>query len=37
VNKDKKIELITTANQDTPVALGARRSSASMCGSTPIT
>jgi len=24
VNKDKKIELITTANQDTPVALGAK-------------
>ena len=24
VNKDKKLELITTANQDTPIALGAK-------------
>ena len=38
VNKDKKLDVISTANQDTPLELGAQAPwSASMSGSTPIT
>ena len=36
VNKNKKLEITSTANQDTPIEAGAGRSSASMSGSTPI-
>ena len=31
VNKDKKLELISTANQDTPIALGAKRDHRRRC------
>ena len=37
VNKDKKLELISTANQDPPIAPVPRRFSVWTSGSTPIT
>jgi Fe-Mn family superoxide dismutase len=37
VGKDKKLTVISTANQDTPLELGAKPCSASMSGSTPTT